>query len=76
MRNIKYFNYFLGILFSVFLIGCESENIINPVEEQASPLLKVGRTVVWADDILYNSVVTPATFKPESGNFDNLYNKQ
>ncbi|MHA2101687.1 MAG: hypothetical protein ACW99A_23815, partial [Candidatus Kariarchaeaceae archaeon] len=36
-------------------------------------LLKVGRTNVWADCQLYASVVTPATFKPESDPFDQLY---
>ena len=31
---------------------------------------------IWADDILYSGIVVPATFKPNSGNFDELYIKE
>ena len=62
------------------LIGCENENgIVSPVmtdenmSESANSLQKVGRTMVWADGELFNSIVTPAKFKPESEPFDNLY---
>lgn len=33
----------------------------------------VGRTQAWVDGQLYNSVVTPATFDPANGKFDELY---
>ena len=33
----------------------------------------VGRTSVWADQELFDTVVTPATFDPAHGNFDRLY---
>jgi hypothetical protein len=33
----------------------------------------VGRTHAWVDGILFRSVVTPATFNPESDPFDELY---
>lgn len=33
----------------------------------------VGRTTVWADCELFGSVVTPATFNPNSTLFDQLY---
>ncbi len=36
-------------------------------------MLKVGRTQVWADCELFNSIVTSATFKDNAGNFDQLY---
>ena len=31
------------------------------------------RPQTWVDGELFNGVVTPATFSPESGNFDELY---
>ncbi len=33
----------------------------------------VGHAQVWVDDEVYNSIVTPATFDPANGNFDELY---
>ena len=33
----------------------------------------VGRGVAWADCDVYDVIVTPATFKPDHGNFDELY---
>ena len=33
----------------------------------------VGRVMVWADGEVFNSVVTPANFNPESDPFDELY---
>jgi hypothetical protein len=56
------------------MVGCENSTGVDMVEEQeSSTLLKVGRTNVWADCQLYASVVTPATFKPDSDPFDQLY---
>jgi len=34
---------------------------------------KTGRAQVWVDGELFRTVVTSATFKPSSGNFDELY---
>lgn len=44
----------------------KSDNNKSDKSERARP-------PVWADCIEYVAIVTPATFKPESGNFDELY---
>jgi hypothetical protein len=44
----------------------------NPTSEAPS-FMKVGRAMVWADCELFATVVTPATFKPSSTPFDELY---
>jgi hypothetical protein len=73
---------FVGIILmlALIVIGCQKENSIMTPNEQSNEtglsnvsFLKVGRTMVWADGQLYNSIVTKATFKASSGNFDQLY---
>jgi hypothetical protein len=68
------------LMFALFVFGCQKESGMMSPNEQANEtgpsnasFLKVGRTMVWADDQLYNSVVTKATFKASSGKFDQLY---
>lgn len=69
--------YFIGLLAcALFVVGCQNDStLVGPTGEEsvAEALAKVGRTQVWADGILFNSVVTPGTFKPESDPFDQLY---
>lgn len=48
----------------VFLAGSPT------LDADGGPL---GRPQTWADGELFNGVVTPATFKPESDPFDELY---
>ncbi len=49
---------------AVFLAGL----LYTTVEAKALP-----RPQTWVDGELFNGVVTPATFDPGSGNFDELY---
>ncbi|NIR52462.1 hypothetical protein GWO43_27930, partial [candidate division KSB1 bacterium] len=79
MRKLR----FLGstILMTALLIwgcdyGSESTNLTSlgtTSGGSVATLAKVGRTQVWADCELFDSVVTPATFNPESDPFDELY---
>ncbi len=81
MSNLKIFMGIL-VLFSLVILGCQSEsNSVNAPEAKSGisgdnsfakggPL---GRPNIWADDELFESVVTPATFKPQSDPFDELY---
>ena len=78
MRRLKY----LSVIFTfavLILSGCmEEDTIVTPSEDNLannnqSALFKVGRTQVWADCELFNSIVTSATFKDNAGNFDQLY---
>lgn len=77
------------ILFLAFLtfIGCtlsEEAAIDSQTDESSVSLLiqlsdddlitsKRPQPPIWADCILYSGIVTPATFKPESDPFDELY---
>jgi hypothetical protein len=64
---------------ALLLGGCERQSeIVGPGSvEPAAPLLGKGgpnpRPVIWADGEVFASVVTPTSFKPTSGNFDQLY---
>jgi len=78
MKNLKYLSVIIMVTV-FFFTGCmEEDKIVTPTEENFNTnntptLLKVGRTQVWADCELFNSIVTPATFKEGAGNFDQLY---
>ncbi|NIR52280.1 hypothetical protein GWO43_27185 [candidate division KSB1 bacterium] len=68
------------LMMALFIWGCEyGSESTNPIPIETTSggsgatLAKVGRTQVWADCELFDSVVTPATFKPESDPFDELY---
>ena len=71
----------LTMLLLLAVCGCfEGDGVIMPVAEAdpsfAVPQLGRGplaRPQTWVDGELFNGVVTPATFKPESTPFDELY---
>jgi len=67
--------------FVLVLSACDDEGGMMSLSEpdmtaqsQTSGLMKTGRTQIWADGQLFDSIVTPATFKPESEPFDILFN--
>ena len=60
------------------LISCQNEGdpvpVNSSIEDELSKSEKARpKTVVWSDDILYGSVVTPAVFDGDKGNYDKLY---
>jgi hypothetical protein len=66
----------LALIFS----ACEQgDSQVAPMQSEnqdglaSQPLAKVGRTMIWADCIVYESIVTPAKFKATSKSFDELY---
>jgi hypothetical protein len=71
------------LLFAITAIGCNTESSIVAADaglaaDSPSALEAVlgkvtQRPTAWADGEVYQSLVTPATFKPTSGNFDELY---
>ena len=76
---MKHVKVIASIFVSLFLIiGCQQEGDINPASfsidnelsrsENARP-----KTMVWSDGRLYESVVTPAVFDGDKGNYDRLY---
>jgi hypothetical protein len=74
MSNLKSLISISAVLSIIFLVGCESTTGVDEaMEKDPQQLLKVGRTNIWADCQLYASVVTPATFNPNSDPFDELY---
>ena len=65
---------------SVLLIACDPDDSMvapmqadNSGQEAAQHLAKVNKGMIWADGTVYGTIGTPATFKPESGPFDELY---
>jgi len=79
MRRII-FVLFAAVMFVLLVSACEQGDNTMSYMPQAetdnltsNSLVKVGRTMVWADCNVYESVVTPATFKAKSGSFDQLY---
>ena len=58
---------FLTVALAAFVLLAGNHTLV--VEAQGL----LGRTQVWVDGELFDSVVTPATFKPESDPFDELY---
>ena len=60
------------------LISCQNEGdpvpVNNSIEDELSKADKgLLRTMVWSDGNLYRSVVTPAQFDGDKGNYDKLY---
>ena len=76
---MKHVKVALSMCAMLFLIaGCQQEGDVNPAapsiknelskSEKARP-----KTMVWSDGKLYESVVTPAVFDGDKGNYDRLY---
>ena len=70
----------LSFLVVIFISACQQgDNMVSAMEPQVNEdqitrsVLKTGRTMIWVDCRLYESVVTPAAFKASSGKFDQLY---
>lgn len=66
----------MGIM--LFLIaGCQNEEanpLSSSVDQELSKSDKAKpKTMVWSDGILFESVVTPAEFDGNKGNYDRLY---
>jgi hypothetical protein len=66
------------VLAAIIMSACQNEQAIVAQEEldnpEAATLLKARpRPQTWVDGELFAGVVTPATFKPESDPFDELY---
>ncbi len=79
MYTIKFLIGALAIAVMV-ISGCQNEsNVVshdNPISSEVTSLLKGGpnaRPQTWADCELFAGLVTPATFKPASDPFDELY---
>lgn len=84
MKKAFSFIMFLALL---TFVGCtlNEEAPIDSLEDESSVSLlkqlsddnliasKRPQPPIWADCILYSGIVTPATFKPESDPFDELY---
>lgn len=74
MRSIKSLISISAVLAIFFLVGCESTTGVDAVKQQEPQALqKTGRTTIWADCDLYGGIVTPATFDPANGPFDEIY---
>jgi len=78
---------FIALAFMAIL-GCANEEILLPEKTETFGAEKIStarnssamkamkalpRPTTWVDCILFAGLVTPATFKPEAGNFDELY---
>ena len=62
----------------VFVASCEKEGDTGPAQtsiesEQFKANKGRPKTTIWSDGKLYGSVVTPAVFDGEKGNYDKLY---
>lgn len=74
MKKFKSLIGLSAVLAILFLVGCESTNSVDAVSgQEPQNLVKTGRTTIWADCDLYGGVVTPATFDPDHGPFDEIY---
>jgi hypothetical protein len=76
---MKHVKVIMSICFLLFLMaGCQQEGDVNPaapsIENELSKSEKARpKTMVWSDGNLYESVVTPAVFDGDKGNYDRLY---
>lgn len=84
MKKAFSFILFLALLTFVGCTQSEEASIDSLTDENSVSLLKQlsddnlitskrPQPPIWADCILYSGIVTPATFKPESDPFDELY---
>ena len=73
MNRIRSLAGALGLVVLI-LSGCQSASLNGNADDGVLEILKANvRTQAWVDGELFDSVVTPATFKPESDPFDELY---
>lgn len=76
MKNLKLV--FIAFLSIIVLESCQKDGDLVPAEPSISDQLSkadkaLPRTTVWSDDILFRTVVTPAVFDGDHGNYDKLY---
>ena len=76
MKRVKVALCMCAMLF--LITGCQQDGDVNPVapsiEDELSKSEKARpKTLVWSDGMLYESVVTPAVFDGDKGNYDRLY---
>ena len=69
---------FITFLSIVALLSCQKDGDIFPAEPSIPDVLSKAnngrpKTMVWSDGILFRSVVTPAKFDGDKGNYDKLY---
>jgi len=76
----KLYSLFLVLVFASFIQSCQKDDMaMSPQMSESSGndqmqlLAKVGRGMIWADGELFETVATPATFKPDSDPFDEIY---
>ena len=75
---MKHLRVTLAMSIMLFVIaGCQNEEVSplnSSVDQEASKSEKARpKTMVWSDGILFDSVVTPAVFDGDKGNYDRLY---
>ena len=71
----------VAVFTAVLFVACDGGDSMYAPEQaekttdQSSQFLpKVGKGgMIWADGILFGTIGTPASFKPTSGHFDELY---
>lgn len=80
MKTRSFFPLSLVLLSLAVLAGCRSDVVSGLDEPMASAPLsfedaasKVGREMIWADGILFRSVVPERHLLPDNGPFDELY---
>lgn len=76
MKNLKLV--FIALLSIVVLESCQKDGDIVPADSSINDQLSKAdngrpKTMVWSDDILFRSVVTPAVFDGDKGNYDKLF---
>lgn len=85
--NTRLWTSCLGLLLLATVTACTTQlpsgpaplRLATPAVGASAPsagsafALRVGRTNVWSDGELFDSVVTSASFDPDHGNFDVLY---
>lgn len=76
MKNLKILSFALAM--SLVIASCQEADVPSPVTPDIDNALSKSdnarpKTMVWADGELFESVVTPAVFDGEKGNYDILY---
>ena len=78
---MKFLVFFVGLFLFFPIIGCNDTHGVMSSDSKSSntatvslSFLKVDKGQIWSDCELFGTVGTPTSFKPTSGNFDELYN--